>query len=34
MHNSTPATMASVRSVIRQSDSSQSSDIATVTTMG
>ena len=34
MHSSTPATIASVRNVFRQSDSSQSSDIATVTTIG
>ena len=34
MHSSTPATMTSVRSVFRQSASIQSSDIATVTTMG
>ena len=34
MHSSTPATSASVRSVISQPESSQSSDIATVTTTG
>ena len=34
MHNSTPATTASVRRSIDQADSSQSSDIATVTISG
>src|SRR5215218_5699575 len=34
MHNSTPATSASVRSALDQADNSQSSDIATVTISG
>jgi len=34
MHSKTPATTASVRSDTNQLDSSQSSDIATVTTSG
>ena len=34
VHSSTVATIASVRNVFHQSDSSQSSDIATVTTIG